>query len=233
MTDSTDNARRPDWEGFGRDLMENWPTGDIGGGELFEAALRNGLIREVPGGYDPEQHIDAEGICPETGDPWYEYAFGPTRANLTPDPLLSVKVKPLVWDGFRAGPYWIEVEADGIAHLFCDYDRTDEGVEPIKGGFLTLVSFDDLKAAAQADYEARIRSALEPDPQDARVRALVEALRAECDYWVKRADADLADQDANERIMDYPMPRKMTEAMRKADALVAALAAFDKGGKDE
>jgi len=65
----------PDWEGFGRDLLESWPVGDVDGAELFDAALRNRLIREIPGGYDPEQHIDADGICPEPGDPWYEYAF--------------------------------------------------------------------------------------------------------------------------------------------------------------
>ena len=66
---------------------------------------------------------------------------------------------------------------------------------------------------------------------EAKLAKAVEALRAERDYWVKRADADLADQDANERFMDYPIPRKMTEAMRKADALNAALAAFNTGGK--
>lgn len=65
----------PNWEGFGRDLLESWPVRDVDASELFEAALRNGLIREIPGGYDPDQHIDAEGICPEPGDPWYEYAF--------------------------------------------------------------------------------------------------------------------------------------------------------------
>ena len=65
----------PDWEGFGRDLLESWPVRYVDGLELFDAALRNGLIREIPGGYDPEQHIDAESICPEPGDPWYEYAF--------------------------------------------------------------------------------------------------------------------------------------------------------------
>ena len=65
----------PNWEGFGRDLLESWPVRDVDGSELFDAALRNGLIQEIPGGYDPEQHIDAEGICPEKGDPWYEYAF--------------------------------------------------------------------------------------------------------------------------------------------------------------
>ena len=74
----------PDWEGFGRDLLESWPVGDIDGSELFDAALRHGLIREIPGGYDPEKHIDTEGICPERGDPFYEYAFGEAR-NLAPD----------------------------------------------------------------------------------------------------------------------------------------------------
>ena len=67
----------PNWERFGRDLLESWPVRDVDGSELFDAALRSGLIREIPGGYDPEQHTDAEGICPEPGDPWYEYAFGP------------------------------------------------------------------------------------------------------------------------------------------------------------
>lgn len=65
----------PNWEGFGRDLLESWPVRDVDGSELFDAALRNGLIQEIPGGYDPDRHIDAEGICPEKGDPWYEYAF--------------------------------------------------------------------------------------------------------------------------------------------------------------
>jgi hypothetical protein len=96
MTDSTDNARGPDWEGFGRDLLEHWPVRDVDGSELFDAALRNGLIAEIPGGYDPDQHIDAEGICPEAGDPWYEYAFHPVRADLPP------KVKPLEWDDVQA-----------------------------------------------------------------------------------------------------------------------------------
>lgn len=94
MSDSTDNAT--DWEGFARDLLDEWPVRDVEGSELFEAALRNGLIAEIPGGYDPEQHIDAEGICPEAGDPWYEYAFHPARADLAPGPLADPRVKALV-----------------------------------------------------------------------------------------------------------------------------------------
>lgn len=71
----------PDWEGFGRALMEDWPTGDIDGSQLFDMSLKYGLIAEVPGGYNPDEHIDAEGICPETGDPWFEYAFGTQPAT--------------------------------------------------------------------------------------------------------------------------------------------------------
>lgn len=63
----------PDWKGFGQALVEDWPTADIDGSFLFDMALKHRVIREIPGGYNPEQHIDAEGICPEPGDPWYEY----------------------------------------------------------------------------------------------------------------------------------------------------------------
>lgn len=71
----TPQEAAPDWEGFGRAMLEHWPVRDVDGAELFDLSLKHGLIAEVPGGYDPEQHIDAEGISPETGDPWYEYTF--------------------------------------------------------------------------------------------------------------------------------------------------------------
>ena len=74
----------------------------------------------------------------------------------------GIKVKPLVWSGFRGEPYFIEVRSDGIACLFNNMDRDEDGnIDQMWGGFLTLVSIDDLKAAAQADYEARILEALE------------------------------------------------------------------------
>lgn len=67
----------PDWEGFGRALLVNWPVGDIEGSELFELSLKYGMIREIPGGYDPDHHIDEYDMYLEKGDPWYEYTFGP------------------------------------------------------------------------------------------------------------------------------------------------------------
>ena len=76
----------PDWKRFGQALVEDWPTGDIDGSFLFDMCLKYNVIRKIPGGFDPDQHIDAEGICPDPGDPWYEYVpeCAPTPA---PDPV--------------------------------------------------------------------------------------------------------------------------------------------------
>ena len=91
---------------------------------------------------------------------------------------VQVAVKPLEWEGFVAGNYRIEVEKGGIANLRHYSASMVEDEEPtmLKGGYLTLVSLDDLKAAAQADYEARIRSALIVTPAPSPdVGELVEA----------------------------------------------------------
>ena len=68
----------PDWEGFGRAIMElvEWPaTSGVEACDLFNLSLKHGLIREVPGGYKSDEHFDAYGIAPEDGGPWYEFAF--------------------------------------------------------------------------------------------------------------------------------------------------------------
>ena len=68
---------KPDFEGFARAIVGDWP-GTVGfdADQIFELARNHGLIREIEGGYDPDVHIDAEGIAPEKGEPWYEYNFG-------------------------------------------------------------------------------------------------------------------------------------------------------------
>ncbi len=82
---------------------------------------------------------------------------------------LAVEVKPLEWDGFSAPPYFIEVENSGIAKLYNTMDYDEDGVlEPMQGGYLTLLSIDDLKATAQADHNARVRSELILRPDDLR-----------------------------------------------------------------
>jgi hypothetical protein len=66
---------KPDWENFAKAVLADWPTGDLEGSVLFDLSLQYGMIQEVPGGYNSDRHFDNEGICPEEGDPWYEYTF--------------------------------------------------------------------------------------------------------------------------------------------------------------
>jgi len=73
--DTSRDAVEPNFEGFAKAILEGWPVNGIGGSELFDMSVSYGMIAEILGGYDPEQHIDAEGTCPEAGDPWYEYTF--------------------------------------------------------------------------------------------------------------------------------------------------------------
>jgi hypothetical protein len=67
---------KPDWENFAKAVLADWPTGDLEGSVLFDLSLQYGMIQEVPGGYNSDHHFDADGVCPEEGDPWYEYTFG-------------------------------------------------------------------------------------------------------------------------------------------------------------
>ena len=66
---------QPDWENFAKAILSDWPTNDVDGSVLFDLSLQYGMITEVPGGYNSDHHIDADGIGPEEGDPWYEYTF--------------------------------------------------------------------------------------------------------------------------------------------------------------
>jgi hypothetical protein len=88
-----------------------------------------------------------------------------------------VTVKPLVWGGFFSGSYFIKVEEGGIANLW--YYSADmvaaEEPELIKGGYLTLVSIDDLKAAANTHNRARILSAMNVQPAPDAARAGADA----------------------------------------------------------
>jgi hypothetical protein len=70
----TDN--KPDWESFGRGIMEllEWSDISLDAGEVFEIAHKYKIIREVEGGYDPDKHYHEE-IDAEKGDLWFENNF--------------------------------------------------------------------------------------------------------------------------------------------------------------
>jgi hypothetical protein len=61
----------PDWEAFGREVMDAWPEGGIDGFDLQDLAEKHGIILSVPGGFDPDKHND-DGYGLESGDPWFE-----------------------------------------------------------------------------------------------------------------------------------------------------------------
>jgi hypothetical protein len=99
-----------------------------------------------------------------------------TRTALAPDPLGAVKVKPLVWGYHPVG--LIAGAASGTAYLI---DTRNARPTVVKGLAFTMQfeTIEAAKAAAQAEYETRILSALEPADvmADARVVALVDAVR--------------------------------------------------------
>lgn len=65
-------APKPNWEAFGKAIMENWQYHcDVDAADKFDLAVEYNILREIPGGFDPETHDDELGDA-EKGDPWYE-----------------------------------------------------------------------------------------------------------------------------------------------------------------
>jgi hypothetical protein len=60
---------KPNWEAFGREIMEAWPEGDVDGWALQEIAAKHRVLVEVE--FDPAIHDDDEGYGAEPGDVWF------------------------------------------------------------------------------------------------------------------------------------------------------------------
>ena len=90
-----------------------------------------------------------------------------------------VRVKPLEWEYHPAGT----IAAPPTGHAYIIDTRMKGRYYSVKG-FNPQRQFDSLdeaKAAAQADYEARILSALDPAPDRAEWNAAIEAAAKEID----------------------------------------------------
>jgi len=132
----------------GKNMLEKTPTDEIVT-DLYEQAEDGTCPKKLA--KKSAKHIRAQ-----------EAEIKRLRADLPPTRAqVEAMVRPLVWEGLVSGPYEITVKEIGIADLL-SHAVHDEDVNPdyIWGGYLTLISIDDLKAAAQADYTARILSAL-------------------------------------------------------------------------
>lgn len=71
MSNSKEQPLEPDWEGFARAAMLNWPAGGVEPLDLEKLAEQYGLLRKEV--FDPDKHgceaADYYGV--EPGDPWY------------------------------------------------------------------------------------------------------------------------------------------------------------------
>lgn len=65
----------PNWEAFGREIMEAWPEGGVDGFGLQDIAVKHGVLIETK--FDlakhRDDHTDAWGV--RQGDPWLERTY--------------------------------------------------------------------------------------------------------------------------------------------------------------
>lgn len=122
------------------------------------------------------------------GDPagMFDHHIFAKLSDIRALPAVQVTVKPLEWHNFDAWTHW----AEGVCGTYHVEERNGYWQVELRGGGLvhgvtqtddtTPADLDAAKAAAQADYEARIRSALTiaPAPDTEKVAALVDAADA-------------------------------------------------------
>lgn len=219
MTDSTDNARGPE-------LLPCPFCGNDGSKSRLDVCSSS--TRHAGWEFTVEcTNCGAEGAYAASG--FQARRKWNARADLAPEPLRAVKVRALEWTQYCSnagnssapafgGEYICERAGDdGNYGLWIPLDGPAD--DP-RGYYEELAA---AKAAAQTDYETRIRSALEPDQQDARVARLRELLeefaRQNTTEELKRASLHNGDYEYSHDTF-----------IRKSRAV---LAAFDKGGKDE
>ena len=130
--------------------------------------------------------------------------------GLLPRPVReTIEIKPLKWRGgvapSLAGEYRIVQRADGLFDVKVD--------DSVIGG--VIFDWPSALAAAQADYEARIRSVLKADFAEI-VAPYAAALRMVCEA-VEDLFGPVANLESEEAILLGSQPR------RRAEALIAAL----------
>lgn len=131
-----------------------------------EAMIEAALHARVPGGSEVWAWLPQQ-------DAWtpHEIARDVLRAALTAALAVQdtepVRVKPLEW---TAHPYLARYEARSAIGLYLIEQTTREVYlngprDDEDANQKSFVSVEEAKAAAQSDYEARIRSAIEPQPE--------------------------------------------------------------------
>ena len=111
----------------------------------------------------------------------------------------AVKVKPLVWENFDAWTYWAKCafgtyraqERNGVWKATLQRGDNTELIYEYTTDGLTPGDFEAAQVAAQADYDARILTAIQPDPA-ARQAALAKAWTMATAAMAERAKSELS-----------------------------------------
>lgn len=117
----------PDWEGFGRAVMDFWPESAPDGFDLHVLAIKHRILTEVPGGFDPERHSDATGSA-ESGVQWYERNYPAIRAIQIPEPTEDDVERCAEITRLRDCVEELEGALTGMVHAVCGEDGFAECV---------------------------------------------------------------------------------------------------------
>lgn len=60
---------KPNWEAFGREIMEAWPEGGVDGFDLENIAVKHRVLVETT--YNPAKHRKDNDYGAKPGDPWF------------------------------------------------------------------------------------------------------------------------------------------------------------------
>lgn len=153
------------------EMLAGWFDGeryDVDKNDIVELVMKHISVGGEPFGWiKPGAAVNDEKYEYEYGMFAYSQQEDTSVAIYTAPPAPSVTVKALEWVEQINDDWWIadryRVERCGGSQFAC------RSKGPQSGAFNTLsyeVSFEAAKAAAQADYEARIRSALSAQVQD-------------------------------------------------------------------
>ena len=87
-------------------------------------------------------------------------ASQPADPTVKADSCQQVRVKPLVW-AFSKSTQAHRADSQGSGEIYLAWEMANGWVLSMKAGNTTHPTIEDAKAAAQADYEARILAAIE------------------------------------------------------------------------
>lgn len=152
-------------------------------------------------------------------------------------PAVTVGVKPLVWevnDDKRDGRahyghgilgHWYAVCRERTGAWVVMHFVSGKRVQVHNKDSDTFPTLEAAKAAAQADYTARILAALEPDPAAIREAALREAADV-CTYVIKNIEILKADGETYETPRVHKVARGLVDVARQ-DILALAKGAAE------